>query len=989
VAIYGRFISNYRPTRAKHFRSNFLLLLCFPIPFLHIYICYCDILWFHFRDKYCVKMNNAINIGHCNVYHLGNKLHDVCRLLSGPPCLHILGLSETRLDIQPDSAHAIANYTFFRRDSSRVGHTGLGLYIHNDIIHFTQRRYDLESDEVESLWIELKRQPQEPPTLIAIIYRNPVSSLEWYDSFVQMMDAVTEKHPKSNILMLGDFNIDLLKPHTAWESTCTLFGLKQLVSSPTRITPTSSTLIDHVYTNNTSKISDVSLSDIALSDHCPVICTMAFKSKKTNNKGHTTIQYRCFKNFDSHHFSYDLNKMDLQNVYNCNHPDDAVSVIYDAFIPIIDKHAPLRRKRVKQATLPGWLSGEIIQTMKERDMAKKHKNNLEFKRLRNKVSTLVRDAKRKFFSTLITNNRDTAQIWKAMNAITHKHRKTNPSPLNTHSADTFNDFFLSQANTIIPTSSSTSSASNYSSLLSEYCKQKLNTNRTCPIPEVTVLEVGNYIHCMPNKKSTGPDNISAQLLKTALPYLIEPLTYMYNMCIKQNIFPQAFKSAKVIPLEKKRGSTDLNNFRPISLLTILSKPLEKHIQTHILQYMENYNLFHNFQSGFRKQHSCHTALVRLCDTWLQAINNSKMTGAIFLDFKKAFDLVDHDLLVNKLLHYLNNKSTVALLSSFLRERTQRVIINGVQSRAGTVTCGVPQGSVLGPILFCIYINDLPLHISNQNVSCDLFADDSSLHSQSSSVNQLQVDLQEGIEDVIRWCSNNKMVLNSQKTKSMIITTRQKRQRAQLNLDIMLGKDRIEQIDHHRVLGVTIDEDLNWQNHIDNVRKKVAKNLYLLRKLTYYVDNDAQKAFFSAHCLSHINYASTLWCGASQNTLKKLHSLHRRGLRLLSNSQKNQENPCTRTKQILQLDKQFQYNIAILVFKVRKNLAPEYLSVFLTEASSRYGSENYVLPRTRVDLYKTSFSFFGSTVWNSLPLDVKQSNSLRRFKAALKQHLLRT
>jgi hypothetical protein len=672
-------------------------------------------------------------------------------------------------------------------------------------------------------------------------------------------------------------------------------------------------------------------------------------------------------------------------VYSYNNPDDPLSTLYGIITPIINKHAPIRRKRVKQATLPGWLTGEIIETMKRRDKAKKEKQFHEYKIWRNKVTTLVRDAKKKFFGTLITNSRDTAQIWRAMNSITNKHRKPHSSPPNEHSADTLNDFFLSHASTIIST---TTSPLPYSStLLSEYCKQKLRKTDSCIIPEVTVFEVGNYINSMANKKSTGTDNISAPLLKTALPYVIGPLTYTYNLCIKNNTFPRIFKSAKVIPLEKSRGNSDLINFRPISLLSVLSKPLEKHIHKYLLQFLENYNLFYTLQSGFRKFHSCHTALVNLCDTWLSAINNSEMTAAIFLDFRKAFDLVDHAILLEKLSYYVNNSSTVALVSSFLRERTQHVFINGVQSSDGTVICGVPQGSVLGPLLFCIYINDLPLHISNKNISCDLFADDSSLHSHSTSISQLQSDLQDGLNDVLDWCNINKMVIHPQKTKCMLLTTRQKRQRSSLNLKLQLGNDSIEQVDSHRVLGVTIDEDLNWQNHINNVSKTVARNLYLLRKLTYYVDRNAQTIFFMAHCMSHINYASTLWCGASQNNLKKLKSLHRRALNLLNSN--HQEISGNHTQNILSLQKQFQYNTAVLTFKVRMDLAPTYLSQFLTEAPTRYGSDNYILPRTRVDIFKTSFAFSGSIVWNSLPLNVKSSSSLKRFKAAVKQHLQNT
>ena len=168
------------------------------------------------------------------------------------------------------------------------------------------------------------------------------------------------------------------------------------------------------------------------------------------------------------------------------------------------------------------------------------------------------------------------------------------------------------------------------------------------------------------------DNVNSHLLKPALPYVVESLTYVYNLCIQQNAFPPALKAAKVITLPKAKDVSDPKNFRPISLLSILTKPLERHIYKHLTQFIEARNLFHPFQSGFHQGHSFHIALVRVCDTWLTAINQAQLTGAVFLDLKKALDLVDHTILLKKLAIYLQNPSTVSLLKSFLQDRTQSV-----------------------------------------------------------------------------------------------------------------------------------------------------------------------------------------------------------------------------------------------------------------------------------------------------------------------------
>ena len=197
----------------------------------------------------------------------------------------------------------IPNYSILRRDATYQGETGLALYVHRSILPSTTRRTDLESSHVESLWVEIKVS-KSPPLLVGYVYRNPNATYAWYDEFVTMMDKVADS--KNNILLLGDFNIDLFKPHSAWESTVSLLGLNQLVTTPTRITCSSNTLIDHIYTNNPNFVNDIYVPSIGISDHFPVLCTWSIKLPRRAPKGHTTIRYRTFKQFDKNAFLFDL-----------------------------------------------------------------------------------------------------------------------------------------------------------------------------------------------------------------------------------------------------------------------------------------------------------------------------------------------------------------------------------------------------------------------------------------------------------------------------------------------------------------------------------------------------------------------------------------------------------------------------------------------------------------------------------------------------------
>ena len=300
----------------------------------------------------------------------------------------------------------------------------------------------------------------------------------------------------------------------------------------------------------------------------------------------------------------------------------------------------------------------------------------------------------------------------------------------------------------------------------------------------------------------GLDTVSIQLLKIALPYIVEPLTYIYNLCIQKNTFPSNLKKAKVIPIPKTKTMSDCpSDYRPISILSILSKPIERHIHKHMLKFFENHKLFHPYQSGFRENHSCQTAITRLTDTWLSALNRRQMAGAVFLDLSKAFDLVNHNILLTKLSIYNIDKNSLLFFKSYLCNRSQCVQLNGTFSDQKSVLCGVPQGSVLGPLLFCIFINDLPLCISSPLVQCDMFADDDTLHASSDNVEEIRNELQCSLSEVLKWCNTNRMALNPSKSKCMLIATRQKHQRQLPTLDLTLNSKPVKQVSEHRLSGV--------------------------------------------------------------------------------------------------------------------------------------------------------------------------------------------
>ena len=342
-------------------------------------------------------------------------------------------------------------------------------------------------------------------------------------------------------------------------------------------------------------------------------------------------------------------------------------------------------------------------------------------------------------------------------------------------------------------------------------------------------------------------------------------------------------------------------------------------------------------------------------------------GVLFVDFAKAFDVIDHDLLLRKLTLYGLSNDTLHLISSFLSNREQLVCINTIKSDFLPVKYGIPQGSVLGPLLFSLYINDLPLFIK---ALCELFADDTTIHSSHSNLNNLLLSLQESINNLLQWTELNHMLLNSYKTKYMTITTRQKRQNISSRMPLYIGNEKIVEVATHKVLGVTIDINLSWTNHVNELTKRVSQKLYQLAKIKHFLNAHARKLFFHAHIQPIIDYASTLWDSASANTLKPLVSIHKRALKLTLLKSASLTAHDYKLLDVLPLKLKLEFNKGIIMHKIVFGYAPSNLKLNFVSNQNRH-SHKLVVPRPRLDLFKCSLMYSGGKLWNNLPLSIKK------------------
>ena len=922
-------------------------------------------------------LKDGLRVGHLNINSVINKLADVSTILSNNgKNFHVFGFSESRLSSHiSDAELSIPGYNIIRKDADGPNRTGLLIYVNQCLTY--KLLPHLNIPELETLWLEVSLKKHKP-VLICLCYRNPNENSTWIDNFDSMMDALTILHKE--IILIGDFNIDLLRPQKKWHQTYDLHNLHQLIHKPTRVTPTSKTLIDHIYVTDKQNIIEACVPVYGCSDHFPVCVTWSRKGVKIPKVGHKTITYRSYTHFNVDHFNLAILNSALYDVFQIRDPDKALEYWIDTFNSILDQHAPHKTKRVRHTIKPKWLTAEIQAAIHHRDYLLKNGQREEYKKERNKTTSLIRAAKKKYFEDLLASKNDSKTVWKAINELTHKKKSSVSTYPDDLTANKLNEHFTSISEQVI---SHDNVSLNDLSKLKQFCSNKI-TYPDAKIPPMSVHDVYKALTHLKQTGAHGPDGLDGKIIKLCAPAITETLTYVYNLCLDKKVFPSALKIANVTPLHKSGDSSNPSNYRPISILSVLSKPLEKHINKHLLLHLNSNNLLHPNQSGFRKKHSCHTALTSIVDKWLQNINQNEFCGALFVDFKKAFDVIDHSLLLLKLEIYGYSADTLSLLTSFLADRQQYVHMKSSTSTLLPLHYGVPQGSILGPLLFSIYINDLPLHI--QSALCELFADDTTIHTSNSKLQTVSQTLQTCVDNLIEWTNLNHMALHPGKTKCMVITTRQKRQNLQTPMiPPKIQNKAIEEVSSHKVLGVTIDNNLSWMNHINNLCKSLSRKVFQLSKVKHFLNFHARVLFFHAHIQSLIDYASTLWDGASANTLKPLMSLHKRSLKLILKKPSTLTTEDYKILQILPLQLKFSYNKGILMHKIMSNLAPPTLTNTF-QITSRHDSQKVNIPLPRIDLFKTSLVYSGGSLWNSFPNNLKSKSNSEAFRIHLKTYL---
>ena len=797
-------------------------------------------------------------------------------------------------------------------------------------------------------------------------------------------------------MVLGDFNMpDMDWPNDTVKHSCkfkslyddfidnlTHFNLEQMVKIPTR----EQNILDLLLTNHPSKVHETkSLPSLSTSDHEIVFHEINLPIGRPIQPKRKIKIYR--------KANWEQFKTDLNLYYNntFKHLDNSnPNILWDSFkselAKLSETHIPTKMTKPR-VDLP-WLTNGIKRIIHKRDKLyakiKKSKVNpklenmkKKFKTLKKSVQTKIRKSYWDYLESIIfTNDQDNYKNKKFYTFV--KHKKTDNSGISPLKADgiTYTDP-VQKANILNNQFKSVFSKPKPLKLkyLSEINmfkngKPPQNINQ---MPEIIISQDGveTLLKGLNPNKASGPDELSPKLLKELHHDIAPILTCIFNSSLESGIVPQDWRSATVAPIYKKGPKCKPCNYRPISLTCIASKLIEHILVSNIMNRFDENNILSPFQHGFRSKHSCESQLIGFTQEIFDNLESGKQTDLIVMDFSKAFDKVDHNLLTYKLFKLGIDIKSVSWITSFLKNRSQTVAVEGYKSLSVPVMSGVPQGSVLGPCLFLAYINDLPDSLKSR---VRLFADDTIVYLTINSKSDPET-LQNDLLTLEKWEENWSMEFNADKCEVIRIS----KKKNNIIYPYKLHNTELKTTNNAKYLGVTLSNDFKFSTHIDNVSSKANNTLKFIKRNVQTNNTKIKETAYNTYVRPQLEYCSSIWHPWQQAQTYKIERVQRAAARYVLNNY-DFTSSVTEMLQFLNWQTLHQRRIntsLILLYKILNNLiAVDHHHLIPIK------NLNFHVPFSRT-LYHQN-SFFPRTIrsWNSLPSHIKASTSLEQFQAGL-------
>ena len=915
----------------------------------------------------------------------------------------IIGITETKLlkNSTPNFDITIPGYKCYHT-TTEASKGGTMLYISNK---FNPRpRSDLEdflykSKELESSFVEIIN-PGKQNFIIGCIYRHPNMDLnEFNDHFLnKLLGNLSVENKK--VFLMGDFNANLLNidinPSISkyFDIFSSYLYIPHIIY-PTRIVDSekrrSKTLIDNIFSNSINYSDGISGNlTFSISDHLAqfLIIPVEYDTKIQN-----VIKFkRDTRNKDRENLFLDMLDADWNKntkIEN-NDPNFSFNQFEIKLNSIIDKYMPLKRltkNEIKQQYKP-WITLRIRNSIKRRDtLHKKYikaKNkevkqdyHIKYKELRNHIVTLCRTSKKLYYQKFFAENANNLKnTWKGIKNLINLKKGVTGDPTSIlvddklinepgEVANKYNNYFSTIANKLRDKIYKNNNQ-NFKSYLRNRIDKSFFIFPTC---KEEIIEIINELDCM---KATGPHSIPTDVFKCIKLIVSESLSYIINTSFNTGIFIENLKISKIIPIFKGKGNIlDYHNYRPISLLSNIDKIIEKLMFKRLYCFLSKNKIIYDLQFGFRENHSTTHALIYITEKIRKAIDENCYSCGIFVDLQKAFDTVDHEILLYKLNHYGIRGTENAWFKSYLSNRKQFVTINGVSSEENIIQHGVPQGSVLGPLLFLLYINDL--HNAIKHCSTIHFADDTSLIIKNKSLKQMKKYLNFDLKNLSKWLKANMISLNTSKTELLLF--RHPNKNLNYNVKAKINGKVIKPSKYVKYLGIYIDSYLNWKFNTNILAAKLSRSLGMLSKIRHYVNIETLKSIYFAIFSSHLSYASIIWAQNPNNqNVKRIMRLQKRAVRIMTFAQhRDNADPLFKQLGILKFIDSVEVQNLLLVSDSLNSRLPKVLNNIYNfiESTLYYKTRNSIrckllLPKVNTSVHGlNSIEYKSIKVWNKI------------------------
>ena len=676
---------------------------------------------------------------------------------------------------------------------------------------------------------------------------------------------------------------------------------------------------------------------------------------------------------------------------------------HQAFMTVLEKYAPTKEKRVRANNAPFMnktLSKAIMTRSRLHNRYNKNPtqdNLVAYKKQRNLCVKLSRKTKRDYYNNIKINKvTDNKTFWRTIKPLFSDKQSTSQQITliegNTiisndkEVADKMNDFFINAVTNLEiedPFYDGNSNSEGITNCLKKFqnhpsilkLKEEYKITESFSFNSVVTKDIELIINGLNKKSATVYNDIPTKVLQKNSDITSPVITKIYENAKNVGLFPSTLKTGNVTPVHKKGEMTTKENYRPISILPTVSKIYERNMYNQILNYIDKY--LSPFLCGFRKGFGTQHCLAAMIEKWKKAIDLKECAGGVLTDLSKAFDCLNHELLIAKLATYGFSESSLQFLYSYLSERKQKTRVNNSFSTEGILETGVPQGSILGPLLFNIYMNDIFLFVPELNIAN--YADDTTPYTTEKSINSLLEKLEVNTSKVVEWFRNNYMKSNLAKNQ-LIVTNCEK-------ACITVGNNLIEASPSVKFLGVTIDNKLNFDEHVSNICKRVSAKLHALARVASYMSSDKLRIIMKAFIESQFGYCPLIWMFHSRTLNNRINKLHERALRLVY------KNPYASFRELLDKDKTVTIHhrnlqkLATEMYKVKNGDSPIIMQNIFRQIPNYYNLRNNRIWATHnvhtVYNGTESLSFRGPKTWDILPNSLKEATSLKQFKREIK------